>query len=54
MMHALTLTTEELRMLYVSLANRPLVSDDVLQQIERHLEIARSSRQHYDNINESK
>jgi len=52
MTHALMLTTEELRLLYVATGLRPFISDAVKEQMERHLNIAKQTREHADNINE--
>ena len=46
------LTTEELRLLYVATGLRPLISDAVKEQMERHLDIAKQTREHADNTNE--
>ena len=52
MTHALMLTTEELRLLYVATGLRAFISDAVKEQMERHLDIAKQTREHADNTNE--
>ena len=53
-MHALMLTTEELRLLFITAGNKPLVSDHVVEQMMRHLTIADQTRDQVDNTNEQK
>jgi len=54
MTHALMLTTEELRLLFIATGNKPFVSDSVVEQMMRHLTIADQTRDQVDNTNEDK
>ena len=53
-MHALMLTTEELRLMFIATGNKPFVSDHVVEQMMRHLTIADQTRDQVDNTNEDK
>jgi|TARA_B100000780_G_scaffold45109_1_gene28072 hypothetical protein len=54
MMHSLMLTTEELRLMFITTGTKPLISDSVKEQMMRHLTIADQTRDNLDNTNEDK
>jgi hypothetical protein len=48
------LTTEELRLMFITTGTKPLISDSVKEQMMRHLTIADQTRDNLDNTNEDK